>query len=95
MVTPLEKHGAVVWCFGSRARGTHQRFSDLDLMIEAEKDLSSIVGEISEQLRESNFPYKVDIVELRNFAKSYYDTYNLEKIVFRSSSHVIKSRLNS
>jgi predicted nucleotidyltransferase len=39
VVEPLVLHGAVVWCFGSRARGTHQQFSDLDLMIEGPPDI--------------------------------------------------------
>ncbi len=33
-VDPLKKNGATVWVFGSRARGTHRQFSDLDLMYE-------------------------------------------------------------
>jgi predicted nucleotidyltransferase len=82
VVVPLKAHGAVIWCFGSRARGTHSRFSDLDLMVESQRDLSSIVAEISDQLVNSNFPYKVDLVELNNFAKSYLDNYNKEKVLF-------------
>lgn len=83
VVMPLEKHGALVWCFGSRARGDYNRFSDLDLMVEAQVNLGAIVAEILEQLIESNFPFKIDLVELRHFAQSYCDSYHREKVLFR------------
>ena len=64
VVLPLAARGAVVWCFGSRARGTQTQFSDLDIMIDCSSDLNSIISEMSEKLIESNFPYKVELVEL-------------------------------
>ena len=30
VVGPLVGAGAKVWCFGSRARGDHKKFSDID-----------------------------------------------------------------
>ncbi|NBX19021.1 MAG: nucleotidyltransferase domain-containing protein [Proteobacteria bacterium] len=79
VVEPLVAHGAVVWCFGSRARGTHQKFSDLDLMIEGPPDIQPLLGEIAETLIESRFPYKVDLVELRNFSKFYLRQFYQER----------------
>jgi predicted nucleotidyltransferase len=46
VVKPLLALGAEVFVFGSRARGDSQPFSDLDLMIEAETDLSKIVFQV-------------------------------------------------
>lgn len=75
IVAPLEAKGARVFCYGSRARGDHQRFSDLDLMVEATLDLTPLISRLQEQLSSSNFPYKVDLVELRHFADSYKPGY--------------------
>ena len=75
VIAPLEARGAQVFCYGSRARGDHRRFSDLDLMIEGSEDLSRLVSQLQEQLSESNFPYKVDLVEFRDFADSYKSGY--------------------
>lgn len=80
VVIPIEKEGAKVFCFGSRARQTHRKFSDLDLMVEVEnKDLSKLVSEIRDYLTESNFPYKVDIVIYPEFTESYKPGYQRDK----------------
>lgn len=50
VVEPLQKKGASVWCYGSRSRGDHQVFSDLDLMIESSEDLSKDISAIQELL---------------------------------------------
>ncbi len=81
-LTPLQQKGAKVWCFGSRARGDFQPFSDLDIMIESELDLSNEIAKISELISNSNFPYKVDLVELGNFAKEYRSSFQRDKILF-------------
>ena len=75
VIAPLEAQGGKVFCYGSRARGDYRRFSDLDLMVEAETDLAGLVSELQEFLSQSNFPYKVDLVEFRHFAESYKPGY--------------------
>lgn len=82
VVKPLENQGAQIWCYGSRARGSHKKFSDLDLMVESDKDLSQIISNIQEILSKSNFPYKVDLVDYKNFANSYKEQYQKDKIRF-------------
>jgi len=84
VVIPLGQHGAQVWCFGSRARGDHKPFSDLDLMVESPKDLTQEMNQIKEQLESGNFPYKVDLVQLSDFAATYLDNYQSEKQIFGS-----------
>ncbi len=78
----LERNGVKIWCFGSRARGDHHRFSDLDLMIDSEKSLDLKVSEIKEIFEESNLPIKIDIVELKNFADSYRAGFERDKKAF-------------
>lgn len=83
VLVPVEARGGQVFCYGSRARGDYRQFSDLDLMIEAGNDLSALLGEIQEQLIQSNFPYKVDLVEFRTFADAYKPGYMRDKRPFR------------
>lgn len=62
---PLSELGAEVYIFGSRAKFTHSKYSDLDILVKSnqfESYLVSKVSEIKESLIQSNFPYKVDIV---------------------------------
>lgn len=82
VIEPLEQHNARVWCYGSRARGTHGPFSDLDLMAESSSDLSSLIYKLQENLSNSNFPYKVDLVQYSNFAESYKPGYQQDKVPF-------------
>jgi predicted nucleotidyltransferase len=71
VITPLKKQGAHVYIFGSRARGTHQRFSDIDILVDTKDDLTSLISAIAEECENSNFPYKIDIVEDRSLADSF------------------------
>ena len=82
VVIPLTNSGAKVWCYGSRARGDHKQFSDLDIMVESELDLSRQISMLKEKMSNSNFPYKVDLVEYKYFADSYKKLYEKEKVQF-------------
>jgi len=68
-----------VWVFGSRARGDNQRFSDLDLMLEADKDMSADIRVLDDCFEESSLDIKVDIVQEKDFADSYFDSYMLDR----------------
>jgi len=82
VIDPLKGQGVLILVFGSRARGDHQEFSDLDLMVESEQDISAKVGDIQEALENGNFPYKVDIVLSKDFAESYQDNFEKDKVAF-------------
>lgn len=69
--TPLHRAGRRCWIFGSRARGDHQPFSDVDLLIDGPEASRALLGSLEERLVESNFPYKVDLVHLPDLAESY------------------------
>jgi predicted nucleotidyltransferase len=64
IVTPLRGKGFELWIFGSRARGDHQKFSDIDILVKAptDKEWSAILSKIKEDIEERLFPYKVDFV---------------------------------
>ena len=80
VVVPLKNRGATIWVFGSRARGDHEKFSDFDLMVESKEDISSLVSQIQETLENGNFPYKVDIVQSKDFAESYRESFERDKV---------------
>jgi predicted nucleotidyltransferase len=54
-----------VYLFGSRAKGTHSEFSDFDLAFFSECDLEEKLTLLEEILENSNFPYKVYLIDLR------------------------------
>lgn len=75
IVKPLMKKGAKVYCYGSRARGDHQKFSDIDLMVESSSKDKLKIPDLQENIQNSNFPFKVDLVHISDFAESYKSSY--------------------
>ncbi len=58
-------HGAKVVAFGSRARGTNRKYSDLDLLIDAGRRLTlTESADLSDAFSESDLPWKVDFIDL-------------------------------
>jgi predicted nucleotidyltransferase len=83
LFTPLKKRKCKVWVFGSRARGDHKAFSDLDILYENSELSELSLGELSqikEDLEESELPYKVDIVNFDEVAESYRDGISKDRI---------------
>jgi predicted nucleotidyltransferase len=74
VVSPLKSHDATVWIFGSRARGDHKPFSDLDIMYDT-KDSTQLpkgfISHLREEIEESRLPFKVDLVDVNYMADSY------------------------
>ena len=54
-----------VFLFGSRATRKQSLYSDIDLAVESQKDVSKKPSLLKELLEESNLPYKMDIIDLR------------------------------
>lgn len=72
LIQPLREAGAHVWVFGSRARGDHRPFSDLDVLVEwSSPNARNSLAAFRELLEESLLPIKVDLVELQDLAHSY------------------------
>jgi len=68
-----------IFVFGSRARGDHKPFSDLDLLIENAVS-KSILSQVRERLEESSIPIKVDLVLAADLNAHYRDQIQREKI---------------
>jgi uncharacterized protein len=80
VLIPLKTLGAEVWVFGSRARGQHRPFSDLDVLYrlnEATKktdaNFDARIFEIKANAEDSNLAIKVDLVDESTLAASYRD----------------------
>lgn len=56
-----------VYLFGSRAKNTARRNSDIDIALLSNKiDISVIASQLRENFEESSTPYQVDIVDLNS-----------------------------
>ena len=76
--------GAIVWAFGSRARGDNREASDLDLAVDLGRALTlSEIAALSAAFEESTLPYKVDLVDMRQISAAFRD------IVAKSRKEII------
>ena len=81
VIRPLQNQGAKVFIFGSRAKGNHHPFSDIDLLFQENPNQPiqpELVSKILEDIENSNLVIKVDLVNEQALAKSYRDTVLLE-----------------
>jgi len=53
-----------IYLFGSRARGDNSPFSDIDIGFLTDEEITEKLVLLREILENSNFPYKVDLVDL-------------------------------
>ncbi len=84
VVQPLKNMNALVYVFGSRARGTNHPFSDIDIMYleAAGRPISSeVLSKIKESVEDSSLTIRVDLVNLNELAKSYVENADREKIL--------------
>lgn len=71
VLRPLVKKNVQLYVFGSRARGDHKKFSDLDLLVVGPDIERSDLTAIIDNLENSNLPIKVDLVWEKDLADSY------------------------
>ncbi|MFK8137693.1 MAG: nucleotidyltransferase family protein [Bdellovibrionales bacterium] len=81
LLEPLWQKDVIIYAFGSRARGTHHPFSDIDILLVNSDNLpAGFLSELKEKLEDSKLEVKVDIVEEEYLAESYKNNVNAEKI---------------
>lgn len=83
LLVPLKKYHARIWIFGSRARGDHQKFSDVDVLYSLPKGTTLPPGflfTLKDDLVDSNLPYKVDVVCEEDLAEGYRDSVMKDRI---------------
>ncbi len=68
----LAPAGAKVWVFGSRARGSARPASDLDLAIDAGRELTlRETSALAEAFDEAPLPYRVDVVDFHSITPAF------------------------
>ena len=71
-----------VWAFGSRARRTARKFSDLDLCVVAQQPLSlSLKALLAEDFAESDLPWKVDVVDWAATGETFRKIIESDRVV--------------
>lgn len=61
-----------IFVYGSRAVGRAGRWSDIDVGIEGKKRIPfDILATISEEIRESDLPYMVDVVDFSRVSEKF------------------------
>ncbi len=83
----IKKHipDAKIYLFGSRARGKNSPGSDIDIALDAgEKIDRFFIGNINEDLEESNIPFCVDIIDFYDVSDGMKKQIIKERILWSS-----------
>lgn len=81
--TLKSKPKAMIYFFGSRARGNYRKYSDLDLWIEANPPLSQReITNLLETFEESDLSQKIDIVTPEICLPEYLNSIQKEKVLW-------------
>ncbi|HTQ72054.1 MAG TPA: nucleotidyltransferase domain-containing protein [Acidocella sp.] len=74
---------AKIWVFGSRAKGTAKRGSDLDLAIDAGAALpASVKARLAASFEDAPLPYTVDLVDLATVSPEFRALIDAHKLPF-------------
>ena len=81
----MDGEPASVYLFGSWARGTQQRSSDVDVAIEYHGASNwKKIEALREALEESTIPYCVDVVDMQNASESLLKEIRKDGIVWKA-----------
>ncbi len=83
----LAKHRVDAYLFGSRAKGTATRYSDIDIALLPKAPIPAILAsDLKEALEESTIPYYVDVVDLSTVSENFRKKVLQEGILWHDSS---------
>lgn len=69
----LDAQTNTAFIFGSRASGTYEKFSDIDIGIEGKPLSSDVTTALREAFEESDLPYNVDVVDFSTLRDGFKD----------------------
>lgn len=76
-----------VWAFGSRVKGKAKPYSDLDLAIITDEPLPlKSYANLTEDLSESDLPWKVDVVDWATTGESFRGIIERDRVVVQCGS---------
>ncbi len=74
--------GREVWAFGSRARGTAKRYSDLDLAVITDEPLPvAVMAALADEFSESDLPWRVDVVDWAVMGEAFRRVIERDRVV--------------
>ena len=62
-----------IYLFGSRAKGTARKYSDIDIAILSDELTSDIKIKLEANFENSTLPYKIDIIDLKTISHEFKD----------------------
>ncbi|MCM1265640.1 MAG: nucleotidyltransferase domain-containing protein [Candidatus Gastranaerophilales bacterium] len=62
-----------IYIFGSRAKGTSKKYSDIDIALSDESLNNKILSTIKNNFENSTLPYEVDVIDLNNITEDFYN----------------------
>lgn len=72
--------------FGSRIKGSQQKFSDLDICLKSDLPIPfADMATLKETLRESNLPFTVDVIDYHYISEGFKKIVDEEGINFRDT----------
>ncbi len=76
---------AKIYLYGSRAKGTHNAFSDIDVAIDAKEAIPLYaINEAKSMLAETNILYKIDVVDIHNIPQVLKDRILKEGVIWEN-----------
>lgn len=76
--------GHEVWAFGSRAKHTARRYSDLDLAVITHAPLASaVMAELIDDFSDSDLPWKVDVLDWATTSEGFRAIIERDKVVLK------------
>ncbi|TCS95191.1 hypothetical protein EDC36_11627 [Tepidimonas ignava] len=84
ILAPLaQRHQAIVYLFGSRARGDARRTSDIDLAVRAAMPIpADTLAEAKQALEDSRVPFRVDLVDYETAASELRQAIDAEGVAW-------------
>lgn len=62
-----------IYLFGSRAKGTARKYSDIDIAILSDELTPDIKLKLEANFENSTLPYKIDIIDLKTISHEFKD----------------------
>lgn len=88
----LKKHGVhqKTYVFGSRARGDHKKYSDLDLLVKQDQPLETavLVG-LKDDFENSDLPFTVDLVEWCKISDDFKKNISIDLVLWPNRELVL------
>lgn len=75
---------ATIYLFGSRARGTQSKWSDIDIAVDAEHPISRFVlGEVMSIFEASNILYKIQVVDINSVNEAMKTSILRDRVIWK------------